>query len=228
MAEDFQKNKLRLLKIMESLKDLFKKLKQATCDSKFKWFLLGIVFILSLDLSVKYWAENVLIEEIPLEQVFSHKELNNIRVLLPDRNSYLFKDIEIIKPYFVFSYVRNLDIGFSLLRFTDKWLSEKTKALFVRSLQLTAIITIFLYFLYHQYAYFYPSILIIGGGLGNVTDRFYRGYVVDYVRLEWPGSPFAIFKPWPVFNLADSFVLIGGVILLLIIFLEDMKKKVDE
>ena len=207
------------------LKDFFSKLKQAICDSKFKWFLLGITCVLFLDLWVKYWVEQTLVESVSLEQTHSIEEIDKLRVLLPDRNLYHIKDIEIIQPYFIFSYVRNLDIGFSLLRFTDKWLSESAKVIFVRSLQLFAIITILLYFLYHQYMYFFPSILIIGGGLGNVTDRFYRGYVVDFIRLEWPGSPFAIFKPWPVFNLADSFVCVGGVILFLTILLEGAKEK---
>jgi signal peptidase II len=47
-----------------------------------------------------------------------------------------------------------------------------------------------------------PLGLILGGGLGNVADRLfrpYRGHVVDFVDLH----------VWPVFNLADSAIVVG-------------------
>jgi len=52
--------------------------------------------------------------------------------------------------------------------------------------------------------------LVIGGAVGNVVDRVFRsgegllgGAVVDFIDLQW----------WPVFNVADMAVTIGGVIL---------------
>tara|TARA_Y100000310_G_scaffold31810_1_gene30141 strand:- start:88 stop:555 length:468 start_codon:yes stop_codon:yes gene_type:complete len=45
---------------------------------------------------------------------------------------------------------------------------------------------------------------ILGGGIANVIDRFIDGYVTDYVQI---GS-------FPIFNVADSFVTIGVVLLL--------------
>lgn len=46
--------------------------------------------------------------------------------------------------------------------------------------------------------------LILGGGLGNMIDRLRLGYVVDMFDLE--------FMSYPIFNLADCFVVIGGVL----------------
>jgi signal peptidase II len=52
-------------------------------------------------------------------------------------------------------------------------------------------------------------VLLLGGALGNLTDRFVRspgflrGHVVDFVQVGW----------WPVFNLADSCVTIGAIVL---------------
>lgn len=46
---------------------------------------------------------------------------------------------------------------------------------------------------------------IVGGALGNVVDRFHYGYVVDFINLRW----------WPVFNVADSCISIGVVLLVL-------------
>lgn len=50
--------------------------------------------------------------------------------------------------------------------------------------------------------------LIIGGGCGNLIDRIWMGYVIDYLD----------FRIWPVFNLADSMVVIGSGILLIYIW----------
>ncbi|MHB8649829.1 MAG: signal peptidase II [Gaiellaceae bacterium] len=46
--------------------------------------------------------------------------------------------------------------------------------------------------------------LVIGGSLSNLLDRVRLGYVTDFLDLRW----------WPAFNLADSFIVIGVVILL--------------
>lgn len=46
--------------------------------------------------------------------------------------------------------------------------------------------------------------LILGGGIGNMIDRLARGYVVDMFDL--------LFMDYPIFNLADCFVVIGAVL----------------
>ncbi len=48
---------------------------------------------------------------------------------------------------------------------------------------------------------------VYGGGLGNIIDRIFRGYVVDMIAVE--------FIDFPVFNLADSFITCGCVLLLI-------------
>ena len=51
--------------------------------------------------------------------------------------------------------------------------------------------------------------LIMGGALGNVVDRLLHGYVVDFIQLHWGGWYF------PSFNLADSAITLGAVLLIL-------------
>ena len=52
-----------------------------------------------------------------------------------------------------------------------------------------------------------PFALIIAGALGNLVDRLRLGYVVDFV--EWYVGSFY----WPVFNLADSCIVVGAVLM---------------
>jgi signal peptidase II len=57
--------------------------------------------------------------------------------------------------------------------------------------------------------------LIIGGAVGNLIDRMLYGHVVDFVQVYLPFLPFAIFNPWPAFNVADSAISVGVVLLLI-------------
>ena len=55
----------------------------------------------------------------------------------------------------------------------------------------------------------FPFALIIAGALGNLVDRLRYGYVVDFV--EWYVGDFY----WPVFNVADSCIVVGAVLMVL-------------
>lgn len=57
--------------------------------------------------------------------------------------------------------------------------------------------------------------LLIGGAVGNLIDRVIFGHVVDFIQVWAPVIPLALFNPWPAFNIADS-AITAGVILLLI------------
>lgn len=46
-------------------------------------------------------------------------------------------------------------------------------------------------------------ICIAGGALGNLTDRFTHGAVIDFLELRWHNLS------WPVFNLADTAIVVG-------------------
>jgi signal peptidase II len=57
--------------------------------------------------------------------------------------------------------------------------------------------------------------LIIGGAIGNLIDRVLLGHVIDFIQVYLPLIPLAMFNPWPAFNLADSAISAGVVILLI-------------
>ncbi len=53
--------------------------------------------------------------------------------------------------------------------------------------------------------------LILGGALGNMYDRLAYGYVIDFIDL----------RIWPVFNLADSAVVVGALLLVVILWRQE-------
>lgn len=59
--------------------------------------------------------------------------------------------------------------------------------------------------------------LIIGGAIGNVIDRVHHGAVVDFLYFHWNSYYF------PAFNVADSSIFCGVVILILLISKEESK-----
>ncbi|MEM7563269.1 MAG: signal peptidase II [Pseudomonadota bacterium] len=67
--------------------------------------------------------------------------------------------------------------------------------------------------------------LILGGAIGNVIDRILFGHVIDFIQV-WLGS-----YPFPAFNLADSSITVGAILLILTSFTAGRKadaEKTDE
>lgn len=62
--------------------------------------------------------------------------------------------------------------------------------------------------------------VIIAGGLGNLIDRIFRGYVVDFIKV--------LFIDFPVFNFADILVTCGSFMLIIYLIIDiykDSRKK---
>lgn len=81
-------------------------------------------------------------------------------------------------------------------------------------LVLTLAATVFVIFLLvrtvrQSPAMTYSLSLILGGALGNLSDRIRAGSVVDFIDLHISRAH------WPSFNLADTFITIGGILLLI-------------
>jgi len=57
--------------------------------------------------------------------------------------------------------------------------------------------------------------LVMGGALGNLSDRFLYGYVIDFLDFYWGDLH------WPSFNIADSAICVGAVML----FMDALRKR---
>lgn len=60
--------------------------------------------------------------------------------------------------------------------------------------------------------------LILSGGISNLIDRLFRGYVIDYININ------NLFK-FPIFNIADIFVVVGITIIIINILVNSIKKQ---
>jgi signal peptidase II len=55
--------------------------------------------------------------------------------------------------------------------------------------------------------------LVFAGAIGNFVDRVARGYVVDFIDWHWWKRPDLY---WPTFNIADSMIVVGVILLMLV------------
>lgn len=113
-----------------------------------------------------------------------------------------------------FRYVENTGAAFGIF-------SDKTELLSI----FTAVIILvgFIYLLLvkvesklHMYAW----IFILAGGVGNLIDRVLRGFVVDFIEV--------LFVDYAVFNVADCFVTIGAVLLILYVLFDTVNDKKEK
>ena len=105
------------------------------------------------------------------------------------------KILVLIKKFFYLTCVRNDGAAFSIL---------ENKVLFLIILGVLALGFLIYYITKHnknQIGYFF----LVGGIIGNLIDRIFFGYVIDFIGLEFFGNSF------PIFNIADIFIVIGAI-----------------
>ena len=77
------------------------------------------------------------------------------------------------------------------------------------------------YLFLFEYFCLLSLLLILSGGIGNLLDRTFRGYVVDFIHLYYENYSFY------VFNFADTYITIG-VIIYIIGMIYQYKSKENE
>lgn len=108
------------------------------------------------------------------------------------------------------SYAENTGAGFSIL-------SGKTGFLIVVTVLLLAALLYILFFKKDNSRLFNAALtLVIAGGFGNLYDRVFNGFVVDYFEF--------LFFEFPIFNFADCLVNIGAALLIIWVLRSDKEK----
>ena len=117
--------------------------------------------------------------------------------------------ITVIPHVFRISHVLNSGAAFSM--FTDSPHPERTRWM-LTAFSILAAIVVFVVLLRVGRRISMTSLsmaLVLGGAIGNVWDRLRTGTVVDFLEVH------IIHYHWPDFNVADSAIVIGGILLLL-------------
>lgn len=120
----------------------------------------------------------------------------------------LHEYLPIVDGLLSLSHVRNRGAAFGILSDADL----PYQGVLFSALSLVALVAIAVY------AWRLPSTarlpqlalsLVLGGALGNLSDRLRLGYVVDFVHVYWREHQ------WPDFNVADSAITVGVALLVL-------------
>ena len=118
-------------------------------------------------------------------------------------NQWLINEgsIEFIKGFLGFTYVENRGVAFGML--ADK--------LYIM-LPVTIIVAVILIAVYmknrgESKLFDISLLLVITGAIGNIADKIIRGFVVDFIEFK--------FMDFPVFNLADIYVCVGAMLLVI-------------
>lgn len=127
-------------------------------------------------------------------------------------NLELGKSIKVIKNFFYLTYTRNTGAAFSIL--------EDSQILLI-------IITVIILFFINKNlnrsklskTETISFGLILGGIFGNLYDRIFYKYVIDFLDFKIFGYNY------PIFNLADTFIVIGVFILLIKYIKEDIHER---
>lgn len=112
-------------------------------------------------------------------------------------NFELFESVSILDNYLHLTYIKNAGAAFGIL--------QNYQLLFIIFTIIFLVVILFYYLITPDENRILKTslILIFAGGAGNLIDRIRLGYVVDFIDI----------RIWPIFNVADSLVVIGTILL---------------
>ena len=120
----------------------------------------------------------------------------------------MYSSIQVIPGFFRLTHTENTGAAFSL--FADSPSHWKTALLIGFSLVAMVVVLVLLWKQHHALSLTGIALsLILGGAVGNLWDRVASGRVVDFLDFYYQGHH------WPVFNLADSAIVVGASLLVL-------------
>ncbi len=132
--------------------------------------------------------------------------LDQLSKLWVAHDMQLYQSINVM-PYVNLTYVHNTGAAFSFLSEAGGWQRWFFAAL---AIVISTVIAVWLSRLKAQETLMAVSLsLVLGGAIGNLIDRLAYGYVIDFLDVyiaSWH---------WPAFNVADSAITLGVVLMLL-------------
>jgi signal peptidase II len=132
--------------------------------------------------------------------------LDQLSKIAVEKRFHFAERLNIIPNFFDLTLVYNKGAAFSFLASAGGW----QRWFFIGLGSVAAIFLIYL-LLKHasQRLFCFGVAMILGGAIGNVIDRVWRGQVVDFLLLYYQNFF------WPAFNVADSAITLGAACLIL-------------
>jgi signal peptidase II len=185
--------------------------------NRFRVLILVVLATLAADQVTKYLAVAHLTEALDgrtglarLEGFFTEQNLDNY----PPREDgrwMVTRPYRFIEDYWHFRYVENPGAAWGLFAS----LPESVRRPFFHLMTLVAlgfILSLYLKGEQEPPLMRWALALVMGGALGNFTDRLLRGYVIDFIDWHWRNQPGL---RWPTFNVADAAICVGVGLMLL-------------
>jgi signal peptidase II len=143
--------------------------------------------------------------------------LDQVTKLIVQAHMSLYQTIPLINHYLDITYTQNPGAAFSMFAAYSPWFREA----FLFSMSAAAIVVLITMLIRAERISFsaVAFALILAGALGNLTDRTIRGQVIDFIRVHYYDWNY------PIFNVADSAITIGVVMILLTTFLAADEQK---
>lgn len=115
----------------------------------------------------------------------------------------------LIDGVFEFTYLENRGAAFGMMQ-GGRWLFVA-----VTAVVMLALLAVLLFSNYRRYRFLDVGlVLIAAGGIGNLIDRIANGFVVDMLHFHIKAIGF----DFPVFNVADCYVVVGALLVLFFFF----------
>lgn len=112
-----------------------------------------------------------------------------------------------VMPMLNWTLLHNTGAAFSFLSDAGGW---QRWFFTILAIVVSVVLLVWIYRLRPQQRWLAVALaLVLGGAIGNVWDRIYLGYVIDFIDVyynDWH---------WPAFNIADSAITVGAVMLLI-------------
>ena len=115
----------------------------------------------------------------------------------------VYESVSVINNFFNITYVKNTGAAWSIL---------SNEILFLIMISLSIIMSVVVYIKYHKPTKKIDEVaysMILGGAIGNFSNRLFLGYVIDFLDFNFFGYNY------PVFNFADMFIVIGAILLII-------------
>lgn len=128
------------------------------------------------------------------------------------------ESLPVIPGFFNITYVRNPGAAFGFLAQTHPNFRENF-FLIMPPIALIIILIIMKTVPDNDFIQIFSLSSVFGGAIGNYIDRLQFRYVIDYLDFHWKEV-----YTWPAFNVADSAIVVGVAILIVLMFFEGKSK----